>query len=315
MKTIRLPSLLYSALFEEGGDKLVAVFCMLKAQRKKKEKYLAYKAKNNKWVGGKNLLRQRTTLSLHSLNKYLAPLLEMDLCWFDSNGDFCVLGNNKLKERFGAKKLVPILVSKKLTTTAWYSFNVRVHSNEDSQKRMIDKKQHQRELLVNRDNPKSLKEFKAAKRLIKKLGSVELPQLIDKVVLSNQGFGRIKEGTKVEDYSQHHKGRYAKEKLKELGAIKTRRQFTLIKRMSFGAYRLFKKNSGELKVNRYTYIQGHLAEETASKFWTTHNYMQEDDTLKEKVAHKKEGYKHLEYLSIDFIGWLEDNPKAKCTRD
>ena len=146
-KTARISSKLYSALFKEGGDKLIAVYSVLKTSRGGEVKYYAYTSKNRKFISGYSLLRAKTILTLHTIEKYVPTLIDMGLCFIDKNGDFVLVGNQKLKKQYN-NKLLPIKIGVNLTDTAYNSLAVRVFSMEKTQKTQIEKKQTRSEIIA-----------------------------------------------------------------------------------------------------------------------------------------------------------------------
>lgn len=218
----RIPSRLYYALFKEGGDNLLSVYCSLKAFKAGQIKFKAYKSKNNKFVSGYSLLRSQTNISLSSLKRYVPVLETMGLLKFEENGDVSLLGNKKLKSLYG-NKIVPVPVCNKLVNTRYACMTVRLHSKQQQQFRMIEKKANLSELLMQGESGvKTLKQLKKLKKLIKEHGNdVSKLNYTDETVLSIQGYAFLK----------HHKednkslGNYYKKKLKEKGLVATRRRF------------------------------------------------------------------------------------------
>jgi hypothetical protein len=255
---VRLPSKLYRHLFTEGGDKLIAVYCILKNSRENQDKYYAYKARNNRHVSGFSLLRSKTNLSLTVIKKYVPVLISMGLCCINEVGDVCVLGNNKSNALYGDKKIVPVRIGKNLTETSYNTMSVRLHSEERQQKYQIGNKTHRRDLIKQMDDPNSLKELQQARRIVKKHGS-EI-KITECVVLSNQGFAKLKDGT----VNNKQKGAYWKKKLKQNGIVTSQRRFNRIKKMSFSEYRLYKQYA--VCSPNTTYKYGWLVEETISSF-------------------------------------------------
>lgn len=264
-KVARIPSKIYYQLFEIAEknsldpDKVLGCYAIIKTSRKK-EKFLSYTAKNNKFVGGYSLLRKKTNISLNTLKKYVPSIVEAGLIRFEKNGDIRIIGNNKLKTENKNYKLVPIQILGNLSRTAKSSLNVRLHSSARQQKYLISKKSHQRELIMQASNPRSQKRLKKAQALIKKHGEKGI-EVIDKVVLSNQGYCMLKFG----ESDNKSKGHYWKTTMKNLGFIETKRRFKKIKKMSFGEYKVFKQHCDELTRNRFTYFRGHLSEELISE--------------------------------------------------
>jgi len=301
MQTVfRIPSRLYAQLFELGnstpsisGDKLIALYSILKMSRQGEIKYYSYKAKNNKDVSGYALLRAKTGVSLSTLKKYVPLLIELNLCYFDKNGDFVLKGNEKLKKEYGAK-LVPILIGKNLIDTSYNVISVRIFSAEKAQKNKIKKKQTRSELIMQANNPKSLKDLKRIKRYLKDGKGIE--EINEKIVLSLQGFSVLKDGTK----DNKSKGCYWKSKLKQKGLVKTTRNFDKIEEISYVDYLNLKKY-GYIS-NKYVYKKGNICLETVSSF----NPINLIPSKKSEVeVIKPTSYKRKSYLSFDMIDfWI-----------
>lgn len=243
-KTVRLNSKLYYDLFSVGnsttgitGDKLIAVYSILKSSRSGKTKFQAFTTANNKRVSGYALLRSQTNLSLAVIYKYIPVLISIGLCRFDSNGDFILLGNQKTKELYNCYKLVPITIGNKVNDTALFAMAVRIDAAQKNQERQIRKKRDLRVQLFKGKDPKNLVSYKKAMRIEKKYGS-EI-NITDKPVLSNKGFALIKDQTK----DNSSKGHYWKKKLSGLGIITTENRFTIVKSASREEYLRYKKDS------------------------------------------------------------------------
>lgn len=260
----RIPSRLYYALFKEGGDNLLSVYCSLKAYKAGQIKFKSYKSKNNKFVGGYSLLRAKTNISLATLQKYVPVLINMGLLKFEANGDVSLLGNNKLKSLYGFK-IVPVPVCIKLTDTRYACMTVRLHSAQRQQFNQIEKKGNLRELIFQGESGiKNLKQLKAYKKAIKKYGDdVTKLNFTDETVLSLQGYAFLK----------HHKqdnkalGAYYKKVLKSKGLVATSRRFkevSAFKAMSYNDY-LFLRVNGAVP-NNNVYKNGRIMEEVVSSF-------------------------------------------------
>lgn len=260
-KTYRIPSNLYFQLYKKGGDKLISVYSILKTSRNGEIKYYSFQSRNNKIVSGYSLLRNKTNLTLHSLKKYVPLLIELNLCWFDNNGDFILLGNEKTKSLFrkNDKKLVPIKIGKNLTHTAYNVLSVRFHSSESKQLKQIEKKHIQRELLSRKDDPRSLKELKQIRKILK----YDKPDsyFIDKCVLSTTSYAYIKDCS-----DSKSKGAYWKNVLKQKNIITTSRRFEEIKKMSLKEFLKLKSSYKMPKI--LVYRNGHLVKELVSSFKT-----------------------------------------------
>ena len=235
-KIIRIPSRLYRALYEVGGDKLIAAYCILK-----KEKghlgYLAYKSKNNKIVSHIGLLRKQTTLSHSTLTKIIPQLINLGVCSFNEQGDFIMVGNNKLKIMFN-DKLVPIFTTNNIIDTTYNSLAVRIHSDIRQQKTQIAVKTKQRDLQLLFLCPEksiSLKDLKEAKRINKKTGG-KLVVVTPSPILGKGGYGVLKNG--IENVNT---GGYVKRNLIKRKIISAPKRFEKIRKMDFNEYVLFKK--------------------------------------------------------------------------
>ena len=308
-KIARIDSKLYFDLYQKGGDKLIAVYAILKTSRDGEVKYYSYTSKNNKFVGGFSLLRSKTNLTLHSIKKYVPVLIDMGLCFIDKNEDFVMLGNEKTKSVYKSKKLVPITVGKNITKTVLFSFAVRSFSAEKKQKTEINKKLTRSEIISQGANPKNLKALKKAKRL-----HGEVTDLNEKTVLSLQGFGVLKHSKKNEIKNIKSTGSYWKRKLKNANIIKTKREFKKIDKITFSEYLTLKKY-GDLK-NRHTYKNGYLVEETISSFSTnfkSNTMAQPKLEVKKEIIQNKpkeqEVYKKKPYLQFDMIDFWTNGQK------
>ena len=298
-KTARLNSRLYFDLFSRGGDKLIAVYCTLKMLRNGEVKYYAYKSKNNKFVSGYALLRAKTNLTLHTIEKYVPVLINMGLCFIDKNGDFVLLGNEKINTLYSSRKLVPIKIGVNVTETVLFSFSVRSFSAEKKQQTEINKKLTRSEIIKQGTDPKNLREYKKAQRILKTYG--EVTNLNEKTVLSLEGFGVLKhtENNEIKDIKSS--GSYWRRKLKNANIIKTNREFNKLQKMSFAEYLYFKKY-GQL-TSRHIYKNGYLVEETVSSFSTKTTLPKNKKEVVIPVV--KEEYKKKQYLQFDMIDfWI-----------
>lgn len=305
----RIPSKLYSDLWRTGnstpsisGDKLIAIYSLLKKSRNKEVKYYAYKAKNNKTVSDYALLRAKTNISLSTLKKYVPVLIEKGLCFFDVNGDFVLIGNRKLNDKYG-HKLLPIVLGKNVIETSYNVISIRIFSSEKKQKTAIEHKKTRSELYDRRDNPRNLKEYKKIKKLIK--NGYEDSPINEKISLSVQGFAKLKDG----EAGNKSKGCYWKSKLKSRGIVKTKRVFDKISKMTYSQFLLL-KNSGTLE-RGITYFNGYMVREEVSTFSPTNlvsavttpcTYKElETVSIKYPLLPAISKYKKKEYLQFDMI--------------
>jgi len=291
----RIPSKLYFDLWSRGndnpktsGDRMIAVYAMLKSYRDGEIKYSAYKSRNNKTVSGYALLRKKTNLSLNTLKLYVPVLIDMGLCLFDKNGDFVLVGGEKIKELYNSYKLIPIIIGANLIKTSYYSYYVRAHSSERRQRKQIEIKKHRSETIKQGDNPRTNREYKAACRMYKRFPEIEIT---DNVILSNRGYANLKDGS----INKTSKGQYWKSKMKLNGFIKSKRRFDLIQRMSLHQYFCLKEDGGVKNCQTYRY--GHLVEETVALL----EVVNQVDKFVEPTAVLS---KRLPLVpSIDFLDW------------
>lgn len=291
-KTVRIPSRIYFQLLEKGGDKLISVFCTLKSQRKGK-KYYSYTAKNNRFVSHFSLLRQQTTLSLSVIKKYVPMLVDMGFVVLEKNGGVSIIGNNKLKklDTRNNTKLVPIQVFNKYKKTELYSYYVRIHSNEKSQKKIIGKKLQRSEII--KKSPSTYIEKQNHKRVVESFGK-EI-DYTENVMLSNTSFSEIKDSDKKPSVS---KGNYLKRKLCEENILYSKRQFKKLEKLSYVQFK--KRNIQERGI---TYFNGYMVRELPNIISTSRLY--NANTLIGDIK-KKERTVPLRHLQFDFLAWIDN---------
>jgi hypothetical protein len=299
-KIARPNSKLYFDLYQQGGDKLIAVYAILKTSRDGLDKYYSYISKNNKTVSGYALLRSKTILTLHSIKKYVPTLISMGLCYIKNNGDVHITGGERLNKQYNCRKIVPIVIGKNIIETALNAISVRAFSMQMQQERQISNKQNRSELLLQVSNPTNYKLYKKAQKLEKRLAGEKII-ILDKVVLSNQGYAVLKNGT-VDNKSM---GQYWKKRLTSKGIVKANRRFYKIKQMSYEDYQRVKTIS---KNKRIVYSKGFLCEELISSFngvdltkskaviTSIKEVIQAPIRIKQKV-------KPLQHLSFDMVAW------------
>lgn len=296
-KVARINSRLYFDLFERGGDRLIAVFSILKMSRCS-DKYYSYTAKNNKFVGGYSLLRAKTNLSLHAIKTYVPTLVEMGLISILDNGDVYVLGGEKIKDLYSSRKLVPILIGKNMNSTSDNSLLVRLHSSQLQQQREIEKKQNQSVLLKQLSKPTNPKLYKKAVKLSKRLGGKEIT-IVDDVVLSNQGYAVLKRG--VEDNKPM--GCYWKRKLIKNGLIMSKRRFIKIKKMKYSEYLEY---ISYYPNSRAVFRNGFLCEEAIATLSVKDIIGEIEEMPKNLEILPSPVTKPLSYLSFDMIHFWEN---------
>ena len=285
---VQINSRLYARLFEVGGDNLIAVYSMLKFAKKdknNKDSIKIYKEQNRNIY---HTLKDKTKLSVTTLRKYIKVLQNLNLCKFDTNGNFVMLGNNKINILYkkGKTKTVPVQIGN-YTQTKIFSVRVRILTMEQAQKNQIDRRDKRSNIIARVEKGYFLS--KQESRQIKNLTEKDKFYLNNrqtftaKTVLSNLGFSKLKNGATKSKSS----GNYWKTKLIGANIITVKRNFKYIKKCSQKEY-LSLRYAGFRKL---VYKNGRLFEESPSEFST------DLDKFKPK------NIEPLKHLSFDMIAW------------
>ena len=275
-KQVHINSKLYADLFSLGGDNLVAVYCMLKFSKNGEIKI--YKEKNRNIY---HTLRTKTNLSVTTLRKYIKQLVKLEVCYFDSVGNFVLKGNNKLNKEYKKEKLVRVKVGS-YKQTRLFSFFVRIRTMERLQKKAIDRKHEQNKILARQRKghciTKREKNFLKSCEMYKSEGDYNA-----KTVLSNQGYSKLKKGYEA----SKSVGYYWKKNLVSAEIIKTERQFKFLRKGTLLDYLQNREFDRTI-----VFKNGKIYKELIPSFTTN------IDTKKE--VYKKKGY--LQFDMIDF--WI-----------
>ena len=275
-KQVHINSKLYADLFSLGGDNLVAVYCMLKFSKNGEIKI--YKEKNRNIY---HTLKTKTNLSVTTLRKYIKQLVKLEVCYFDSVGNFILKGNNKLNKEYKKEKLVRVKVGS-YKQTRLFSFAVRIRTMERLQKKAIDRKHEQNKILARQRKgyciTKREKNFLKSCEMYKSEGDYTA-----KTVLSNQGYSKLKKGYEA----SKSVGYYWKKRLVSAEIIKTERQFKFLRKgtkLDYLENREFDRT--------VVYKKGKIYKELIPSFTTN-------------TEAKKEVYKKKNYLQFDMIDfWI-----------
>lgn len=282
---VNINSRLYAELFKLGGDNLIAVYSKLKYAKNGKIKI----HKENRSIY--HTLKSKTNLSITTLRKYIKILMEEQLCNFDNKGNFCMAGTNKINKLYkkGRTKVVPIEIST-YKETKLFSFRVRVKAMEQTQKNAIDVKTHRNKLIAKAQKNQFLTklEFKQLKNITKRNLSVD--NLNDKVILSIQGYYKLKSGKQ----NSSNNGQFWKAKLVEAGIIKIRRVQELIRKATKEEFKSLNSYDKSL-----FYYKGFIYKESISEFTTT-DFTNPAPT----IVNRETKSKPLSHLSFDFCHWL-----------
>ena len=275
-KQVHINSKLYADLFSLGGDNLVAVYCMLKFSKNGEIKI--YKEKNRNIY---HTLKTKTNLSVTTLRKYIKQLVKLEVCYFDSVGNFILKGNNKLNKEYKKEKLVRVKVGS-YKQTRLFSFFVRIRTMERLQKKAIDRKHEQNKILARQRKgyciTKREKNFLKSCEMYKSEGDYTA-----KTVLSNQGYSKLKKGYEA----SKSVGYYWKKRLVSAEIIKTERQFKFLRKgtkLDYLENREFDRT--------IVFKNGKIYKELIPSFTTN-------------TEAKKEVYKKKNYLQFDMIDfWI-----------
>ena len=275
-KQVHINSKLYADLFSLGGDNLVAVYCMLKFSKNGEIKI--YKEKNRNIY---HTLKTKTNLSVTTLRKYMKQLVKLEVCYFDSVGNFVLKGNNKLNKEYKKKKLVRVKVGS-YKQTRLFSFAVRIRTMERLQKKAIDRRHEQNKILARQRKghciTKREKNFLKSCEMYKSEGDYNA-----KTVLSNQGYSKLKKGYEA----SKSVGYYWKKNLVSAEIIKTERQFKFLRKGTLLDYLQNREFDRTI-----VFKNGKIYKELIPSFTT--------NTEAKKEVYKKKGY--LQFDMIDF--WI-----------
>lgn len=217
---ISINSVLYSELFASGGDSLVACYVILKNSREQNGKI--FKEGNRSIY---HTLKEKTNLSITTLKNYIKVLIDLGVCSFDSAGNFSFLGGNKINKKYKKKKQVRIEVGT-FQQTKLFSFKVRIFTMERLQKKAIDRKDKQKNIIARMSKGYFIN--KQELNFLKKCDSKEktVEDYTAKTILSNQGFSKLKHGTERSKSS----GYYWKNKLVKANLIQVTRRFEFLRK-------------------------------------------------------------------------------------
>jgi len=240
MKRVYVNNAEYNLIFNSFGvdtDKLCSVFIFLRGSKNGRRRYNPIgKLKHY------SLLKKETGLSRHAIETYVPKLVELGLVTLNSDGGVSIVSTTRSFKLFGSdckrQILIPIQMCQSYIKTSVQVGFVRVKTNIKNQKKQIDKKETQKQLLkkyvYQAKNPQknilSKKEFKSCEKLIARYGSVDkfLSMYCEETILSQQGFTTLNKNTD---------GRYFKKQLVDNGLIETQiRTETLISNISYKRY-------------------------------------------------------------------------------
>lgn len=246
MENVLINTRLYKLLLDKGGDKLIAIYCIVKKARNGEKRIHPEITLQGKSIKFYRLLHKKTKLSEATLKKYIPTLISLGLCNFSADGGFYVAGNNKMHARFNKNRFLKIKIGT-LSETVLNSFHVRIKALEKAQIKKIEKTQRQINIMLRGENGFSLtkNERNSFKRLVKKgIRLADLQKKCKKVVLSNEGFAYHKS----EQRDMKSKGSYWKQKLIASNYIHSIRNFEFVTECDYSEYRLMKISTNNRKL-------------------------------------------------------------------
>ena len=195
-------------------------------------RYSPIKNSNNKVTKGKRLLKLQSNISLTSLEKHLPTLLDLDLCHFDKDGGFFMVGSKKINQQFKSYKKIPITVGKNLRETKGNVNAVLIIANLYRQTSQIDKKitlnkaykQEKKGLPLNSRQAYLLKKARQNKNI-----NLDSLNKVENLVLSNKGISNLITGL-LRDSNKNSvsHGGYWRKVLEKRGFILSRRRYKTI---------------------------------------------------------------------------------------
>lgn len=295
MKEIRLNSILYAELFNQGGDKLISLYVQLKACKNGRIKIKAHKSSKGHKLERYGLLRKETKLSLSVLKTYLPQLMRMGLCWFDNNGDFVMIGNRKINELYKNKrrlKIVRVRVGNSFKETQIYSFLVRIQSAQLQQEKRAAVKAHRENLVAKHTKGYFLKpnERQQLNCIFEK--NLSYGNITDESVLSHAGFAKLK----TQELNYPSKGEYWRNKMVEAGIIKVKLRKDFIGNYSYKQFLQLKYVKRNL-----IFDAGRVYEQLPSEFKVISEIIK--TAPPKEYSKKKEAIK----MSFDFLDWWSKN--------
>lgn len=262
---IRIHSRLYAELLDKGGFDLIACYVHIKGNRNKREACVPVLNSRNKYLRRYAMLSKLTGISRPTLTKLVPKLIELGLCYWNSNGGLQIVGWNKIIKKYKKGnekvKLLPVKLCESYSDTKIAAKYIIIKSNIDKQHRAIDLKC---KLLEIRDKIKKGNKLKTSEYLIYKehkdliKGQVRYSLLKD-ATLSNETIAKKiygEDGTKQQ-------GAYLQKRLNQIGCILSKERYTGLKmaKIDYSEYAYIRKNSNNPKLN---YYQGRIFEQESN---------------------------------------------------
>jgi hypothetical protein len=206
-------------------------------------------------------LKTETNLSISTLRKYIKVLTKENLCYFDSRGNFCLVGGNKINKQFKSKKTISIKVGSYKETKV-NSFFIRIRKMHKLQTKRINRRHEQKQ--INGKNEKQIpltsEQYKFFKSWtdVDKFYAKREETFNAKTVLSNEGYSKLKNG----ETKSKSSGNYWKKKLVKANLITIKREIEFLKFATKEQYR-------ELRLLGYSnllFSKGKLYAEGISSF-------------------------------------------------
>lgn len=233
MSTQWIDSKVYGRLVSSEGASAygtLAVYATLLRNRNMGHCYVPIKnISNNKITKSYRLLSKETGISYGVIKHHTDILISMGLCYFTKSGGLFMLGKDAVakKEENKSKKRLGIRIGETFCETKLSVRAVMVVTHIGDQKSVIDKKAALMKLKKALDNnlPLSSKQLRMRKNLIKSGGSLEVENLVQITVLSNEGFSSVLQMDTEDRKNNISKGNYWKKKLVQGDYIRCRRRY------------------------------------------------------------------------------------------
>jgi hypothetical protein len=280
MATQWIDSKVYGRLVESEGESAygtLAVYATLLSKRNLGHCYAPLKNSNNKPTKHYRLLSKETGISYGVIKHHTDILISAGLCYFTKTGGLFMLGKDSVakKESNKHKKRLGIKIGKTFCDTKTNVRAVMIVSSIKDQQTLIKRKTALRKLKKALDNnsPLSSKQLKLRNLLLKAGKEIEVVNMVQITVLSNQGFARVLKMDTEDEKNNISKGNYWKKKLVDSDFIRCRRRYKTLwgKTMSYAEFLCHKRAFTE-KYGFVTYKNGRIVKPVVSEIGKVENF-------------------------------------------
>lgn len=246
-------------LIDESFE-LATCYTMLLKGRDGNHRYEPYKNSNNKLTSGYRLLQKQSKVSYTALKKYVPRLIELNLCSFDQDGGFSMMGLLKVQQKMNNKKgkVIPVLINKNLRATVSSVKAVVILANLwRQQNKIVKNKTLFKAIKASETRKLSKAEYSVLKNAVKKGTCIENFKMVEKTVLSNMRIALLLRGEL--NNSSVATGSYWRKKLANAGYIQSTRRFESVYDgyVTYKQYRAYKLQLEEI-YGFVTYFRGRI---------------------------------------------------------